>query len=201
MSRSLLRMDRATSLLLAACLGACVSPGFDQPPATEKVEPDVFDVLRASNSRAAVEYLRQRHEEELEHSRLLHEEINRLMAAEEGVAQELEEHRAALRTLRKEVTATEKQRAEVLVSFQSLQQSKAVLEQQSSTVRKEIEAATAARDQQKSDLLILENEILAARKILESVAGADTAKDRAELHRLVEKLGTKVAPESKDGDK
>lgn len=62
-------------------------------------EPDVFDVIRASNSKAAVEQLRVRHARELEHARLLEARIGELIAAEEGLALEHQERLTALRAV------------------------------------------------------------------------------------------------------
>jgi hypothetical protein len=91
-------VPRAARLALLFVVAGCQwfgpGSGVHEEPLPE---PDVFDVIRASNSKAAVEQLRVRHARELEHARLLEARIGELIAAEEGLALEHQERLAALR--------------------------------------------------------------------------------------------------------
>ena len=93
-----LRLLPAAALVGATfCAAGCVELDPQSESRSEGLpEPEVFDVIRASNSKAAVEQLRERHARELEHARLLEARIGELIAAEEGLAAE---HRERLATL------------------------------------------------------------------------------------------------------
>ena len=91
-------------LAAAAAVGGCRN--LEQEPdaaAGELVEPDVFDVIRASNSKAAVEALRARYEQEVQHARLLEARIGELIAAEDGLALEHHERMQALQSIKDEL--------------------------------------------------------------------------------------------------
>ena len=73
------------------------------------VEPEVFEVVRAANSRAAVEYLGQKHQDEMRQVRLLEEQIQQLVAAQAGLAAALEGHREDFDVAREGVAQLEAQ--------------------------------------------------------------------------------------------
>jgi chromosome segregation ATPase len=89
-----------TSLLAAACLDLHREP---DPKAGGLVEPEVFDVIRASNSKAAVEQLRDRYDQEVQHAKLLEARIGELIAAEEGLSMEHRERLQALQSIKEQV--------------------------------------------------------------------------------------------------
>lgn len=112
---------RRFALVLAAGLCGCVplAPG-DAARGEPLPEPDVFTVIRASNSKAAVEQLRERHAEEVLHARLLEARIGELIAAEEGLAAEHRERLESLQAMRDEVRELSEQQAEVSRALEEL---------------------------------------------------------------------------------
>jgi hypothetical protein len=100
-------------VLPATVLGAaCTSPAPENPPAPPTdVEPDVFDVIRASNSREQVARLREQYREEVEHARLLEARIGELIAAEEALSTEQRQRLASLQKIRDQVRAVVEQNA------------------------------------------------------------------------------------------
>ena len=102
-----------SALGLAVCIAAaCTSPAPENPPAPPAdVEPDVFDVIRASNSREQVARLREQYREEVEHARLLEARIGELIAAEKALSTEQRQRLAALQKLRDQVRALVEQNA------------------------------------------------------------------------------------------
>jgi predicted RNase H-like nuclease (RuvC/YqgF family) len=104
---------RFAPVLLA--LAACSDP--PRPDAKEQqkddalVEPDVFDVIRASNSKQAIERLRDRYHEETEHAKLLQVRIDEAVAAEEGLAAEQRQRLDSLQKIRDEVRTLVEQNA------------------------------------------------------------------------------------------
>lgn len=121
-----LRHLSAAALLLAA---GCVEL---DPQAEARqgglVEPEVFDVIRASNSKAAVEQLRERHARELEHARLLEEHINELIAAEEGLALEHRERLAALQQIKDQLRTLAEEQEATTRAIEAQKQQNAALE-------------------------------------------------------------------------
>lgn len=100
----------AAPVVLAA--GACTSPPPPGPPAPlADVEPDVFDVIRASNSKEQVARLREQYREEVEHARLLEARIGELIAAEEALSQEQHDRLDSLQKLRDQVRSAMEQNA------------------------------------------------------------------------------------------
>jgi septal ring factor EnvC (AmiA/AmiB activator) len=129
-------MRRLALLLLCA---ACTTPRKDPDPAADGlVEPDVFDVIRASNSRAAVEQLRERYHEEQQHRQLLEQRIGESMAAEEALSTELRERQSAVQAIRDEVRAAT---AEQDALTKQLEAAKA----QIAELKKQLDAAQAER--------------------------------------------------------
>ncbi len=156
-------MHRCLPLVLlfaVACtpLSTGPAPESDPPP-----EPEVFAVIRASNSKAAVEQLRDRHAEEVLHARLLEARIGELIAAEEGLAAEHRERLTALQTMRDQV--------------------RKLGDEQAATGRA-IDSATKAQSEGKARLEQLQQENAA----LEAAIAADEAK-RAELEARKKKGG------------
>ena len=74
------------TLLAASCLGLERRENAD---AAGIAEPEVFDVIRASNSKAAMDHLRRRYHEESAQVALLENEIRSLIAAQAGLASSL----------------------------------------------------------------------------------------------------------------
>jgi predicted RNase H-like nuclease (RuvC/YqgF family) len=128
-----MRRSGPTLRLLPAllALGACTDP--PRTPETDRgeVEPDVFDVIRASNSKQAVERLRDRYHEEVEHARLLEARIGEAIAAEEALSAEQRQRLESLQKIRDEVRS---------------------LVEQNSTLEKELAAEIARRDELKKKI-------------------------------------------------
>ena len=99
--------------ILAACVAAaCTAPAPQEAPAPPAdVEPDVFDVIRASNSREQVARLREQYFEEVEHARLLEARIGELIAAEEALSAEQRQRLDSLQRIRDQVRALVEQNA------------------------------------------------------------------------------------------
>ncbi|MSR47490.1 MAG: hypothetical protein EXS13_10595 [Planctomycetes bacterium] len=109
-------------------------------------EPDVFDVIRASNSKAAVDQLRDRHFRELEHARLLEARIGELIAAEEGLAAEHQERLRSLQQIQDQLRKLAEEQAVTARALEVARQSNAELEkalQEAQAKRAEIEAQAA----------------------------------------------------------
>ncbi len=110
-------MRRLLPLLLiaASCAAAGCAPLHPgaPPDAGPPPEPDVFAVIRASNSKAAVEQLRSRHAEEVLHARLLEARIGELIAAEEGLAAEYRERQQSVQSMRDQVRKLADEQAEL----------------------------------------------------------------------------------------
>ena len=114
-------MRRRSASLLAfvaanVALAGCTSPkdgsrDADPPPPNAAVEPDVFDVIRASNSKEAVARLREQYHEEVEHARLLEARINEMIAAEEALSTEQRERVASLQKIRDQLRSVADQNA------------------------------------------------------------------------------------------
>jgi septal ring factor EnvC (AmiA/AmiB activator) len=103
-------MRRPRPILLLApallALAACTDPPRGpEPKDSGNVEPDVFDVIRASNSKQAVERLRDRFHEETEHAKLLEARIDELRAAEEALAVEQRQRLDSLQKIKDELRA------------------------------------------------------------------------------------------------
>ena len=95
---------RSSAVAALALLPLSCHPLDRRPDEQEElVEPDVFDVIRASNSKAAVDALRDRYEQEVQHARLLEARIGELIAAEEGLSVEHHERLQALQSIRDQV--------------------------------------------------------------------------------------------------
>lgn len=109
-----MRRPRPTLLFAPAllALATCTEPPRGQEPKDPgNVEPDVFDVIRASNSKQAVERLRDRYHEETEHAKLLQARIDELISAEEALAAEQRQRLDSLQKIRDEVRALVDQNA------------------------------------------------------------------------------------------
>src|SRR5262245_23708085 len=101
---------RIAPALLA--LAACTQPPREpEVQDSGSVEPDVFDVIRASNSKQAVERLRDRYHEETEHAKLLQARIDEAIAAEEALAFEQRQRLDSLQKIRDEVRKIVEQNA------------------------------------------------------------------------------------------
>ncbi len=116
------------ALLLAAVTGCLQLEPEPDPRAGGLVEPDVFDVIRASNSKAAVEQLRDRHQQEIEHARLLEARIGELIAAEEGLAHEHRERLADLQRIKDQLKVLADEHAATTRALEALKQENAELE-------------------------------------------------------------------------
>jgi chromosome segregation ATPase len=104
---------RLGALALVCAAAACRNLEREpEPDVGEMTEPDVFDVIRASNSKAAVEALRDRYEQEVQHARLLEARIGELIAAEEGLALEHHERMEALQAIKDQVRKLADEQAE-----------------------------------------------------------------------------------------
>ena len=110
----------------SACTGA---PSESAPPAGGLVEPEVFDVIRASNSAAALAELRDRYDQEREHARLLQARIDEMAAAEEGLAVEQRERATALQSLRDSLRKLTEEQAALTRELEAMKQQNAALEQ------------------------------------------------------------------------
>jgi hypothetical protein len=138
---------------LAAVGCACLSPAPESHP--ELPEPDVFDVIRASNSKAAVEQLRIRHARELEHARLLEARIGELIAAEEGLALEHRERLAALRQVEDQLRKLGEEQAATARALEAANQSQADLAEKLEAARQQnaaLEAALEAEQAKRAEL-------------------------------------------------
>ena len=119
------------TLAMVFALAACSSPEDEPDPSShELVEPDVFDVIRASNSRAAVEALRDRYEQEIQHARLLEARIGELIAAEEGLALEHHERLTALQSIKDQVRKLADEQAALARALDEATKANAALELQ-----------------------------------------------------------------------
>ena len=126
-----------SALVAPACLGAaaCTSPPPAAPPEPQAdVEPDVFDVIRASNSREQLARLREQYREEKEHSRLLEARVGELRAAEEALSQEQRQRLDSLQKVRDQVRALVEQNA-------ALEKQLAAEQARGEELKKKIEAA------------------------------------------------------------
>ncbi|MBM4013688.1 MAG: hypothetical protein FJ293_01830 [Planctomycetes bacterium] len=141
----------ASTLLASGCAWLTPGPGAH----TELPEPDVFDVIRASNSKAAVEQLRIRHARELEHARLLESRIGELMAAEEGLALEHRERMAALREVEDRLRKLTEEQADTTRALDAANQVQVDLAAQLEAARQQnaaLEAALAAEQAKRAEL-------------------------------------------------
>ena len=146
-------MRRQLPLLIAGLAAACAPLSTGGPPAdSPPPEPDVFAVIRASNSKAAVEQLRDRHAEEVLHARLLEARIGELIAAEEGLAAEHRERQQTVQTMRDQVRK---------------------LAEEQAALQRSIDAATAQHAEATARLAELQQQVKA---LDEAAAAADAAK-------------------------
>jgi predicted RNase H-like nuclease (RuvC/YqgF family) len=118
----------AALLATAACTDP---PRAADPKDNSAVEPDVFDVIRASNSKQAVERLRDRYHEEVEHAKLLEARIGEAIAAEEALSAEQRQRLESLQKIRDEVR---------------------ILVDQNATLEKQLAAEIARRDELKKKI-------------------------------------------------
>ncbi len=141
----------ASTLLVCGC--AWLAPGPAAPP--ELPEPDVFDVIRASNSKAAVEQLRIRHARELEHARLLEARIGELIAAEDGLALEHRERLAALREVEDRLRKLADEQAATTLALESANQAQVDLAAKLDAARQQnaaLEEALKAEQAKRAEL-------------------------------------------------
>jgi hypothetical protein len=145
-------MRRMLALLLLGAAGCFDLRPEPDPHSTGPIEPDVFDVIRAGNSKAAVEALRDRYEQELQHARLLEAKIGELIAAEEGFAVERHDRLVKLQEVKDQVRALGDEQATLLRALDELSKSKAdtaakldELKKENDALEKEIEAETARK--------------------------------------------------------
>lgn len=124
-------------------LAACSDPPRHESKDPGLVEPDVFDVIRASNSKEAIERLRDRYHEETEHAKLLQVRIDEAVAAEEGLAAEQRQRLDSLQKIRDEVRT---------------------LVDQNNALEKQLNAELARRDELKKKLEQAQQESAAAAK-------------------------------------
>ena len=129
-------MRHLRHLAAAALAGAvfCAANCVELDPQAESrseglPEPEVFDVIRASNSKAAVEQLRERHARELEHARLLEARIGELIAAEEGLAAEHRERLATLQQVKDQLRKLSEEQEATARAIEAQKQQNAELEQ------------------------------------------------------------------------
>jgi chromosome segregation ATPase len=148
-------MRRPLVLVLLA-LPSCVDLKREpDPQAGGLIEPDVFDVIRAGNSKAAVEALRDRYEQEVQHARLLEARIGELIAAEEGLALEHHERLQALQSIKDEVRKLADEQAALGRALEDAARGKAKTGEQLEALRQEneqLEAAIAAEEARREEL-------------------------------------------------
>ncbi len=149
-------------LLLAAFLAG--SSCADLPPEPDSqagglVEPEVFDVIRASNSKAAVEALRDRYEQEAQHARLLEARIGELIAAEEGLALEHHERLQALQKIKDQVRALADEQAALARALDEASRGRTdagakleALKLENAALEQQLQAELAKRDELKRKL-------------------------------------------------
>jgi chromosome segregation ATPase len=124
-----MRHLRLLSAAALACAAGCVELDPQADSRQEGLaEPEVFDVIRAANSKAAVEQLRDRHERELEHARALEARIGELMAAEEGLAAEHRERLAALQQIKDQLRKLAEEQEATARAIEAQKQENAALE-------------------------------------------------------------------------
>ena len=176
-------------VMLAGCTG------LEERPRAEAgglVEPDVFDVIRASNSHAAVEYLRDQYSQELEQTRILEAQISELIAAEEALALQKDDEQEALDQVRREIQALTRRTNQTHQRLEELEKSNAELarklqeaEQQRADAEQQVEGKTTEREQllarvQEAELALkkarsgVEAQIVAFRAALERLEGQPT---------------------------
>ena len=85
--------------LLGALSGCPTLEGRAGTSTSGLAEPEVFEIIRAGNSRAVLDSLAAQYEAELQHARILRESIQELIAAEEGLSMRLEAEREAFEDL------------------------------------------------------------------------------------------------------
>lgn len=153
-------MRRSLLLLAALTFVAC----NDLPPepdvqAHEMVEPDVFDVIRASNSKAAVAALRDRYAQEVQHARLLEARIGELIAAEEGLSSEHHDRLQELQAIKDQVRTLADEQLAISRALDEATRSKAdasaqldALKQENSALEQQIAAELARRDELRKQL-------------------------------------------------
>lgn len=113
----------AACLLLTLGLAGCLQ--LESRPQQEGgtvVEPEVFDVIRASNSHAAVQYLQDQYRREIEEARILRYKIDELVSAEAGLAWELEDEHQQLETIREQIALVESSSSQVTTELQQATQ-------------------------------------------------------------------------------
>jgi|RhiMethySRZTD1v2_1073278.scaffolds.fasta_scaffold492899_2 chromosome segregation ATPase len=152
------RSRKARPLVLGAlALAAAACHELDRRADEQdgQVEPDVFDVIRASNSKAAVEALRDRYDQEVQHARLLEARIGELIAAEEGLSVEHHERLQALQSIRDQVRKLADEQAALGHSLEEAAKGKADGAAKLETLKTEnadLEKAIAAETQKQADL-------------------------------------------------
>jgi len=155
-------------LVVLALLSITACRQLEQEPAPRiegQVEPDIFDVLRAGNSKAAVAALRDRYQQEVQHARLLEARIGELIAAEEGLAIEHHERLQALQAIKDQVRKLADEQAALMQAIDeaSRTQSDASerltgLQQENAALEQAIQAELARRDELRKSLDVAEDE-------------------------------------------
>ena len=157
---------RPLVLALALTASGCPSPMPSQEGLSAPTDqPAVFDVIRASNSQAALEKLRDRYQEEVEHAHLLEARIGELIAAEEGLALERSDRMKALQTVRDQARALADEQEKLTRQLEAATQGKAYTtqklqqaEEENAALEKKIAAETLKRDELRKKLAAVEHE-------------------------------------------
>jgi len=153
-------MRRLSALCALALLSAACHPLDARPEEQEElVEPDVFDVIRASNSKAAIQALRDRYDQEVQHARLLEARIGELIAAEEGLSVEHHERLQALQSIRDQVRKLADEQAALGRALEEAAKGKAddaakleAIKSENAELEKAIATETARQDELKRQL-------------------------------------------------
>ena len=158
-------------------------------------EPEVFEIIRASNSKAAIDFLSDRYQEELEHAQLLEENIAQLIAAEEGLAMQLRQESAKVSDLRKELETLNQDRTDVQRDLQKAKEAQATRTDELAAAQQavtKIEADLASLTDRQQKLAVA---VESARAKLEQAPSEDAELQalHEQLRQLIEQIEAKLA--------
>lgn len=163
-------------------------------------EPEVFEIIRAGNSRAVLDSLAAQYEEELQHARLLRDSIAELQAAEEGLSQRLAFEQKSFDQLKAQLTEMEPGRDEAVAQLTALHQEVADLGQQTETANQqvaELQQSLAATETELQQLQADQQSLVQAREL---VAGQERPDPElmAQLRALLQKIDSGALPDDQD---